>query len=125
MVNEGAWEPLDTIIAAVVATILWCVTWPAEGDPFTTRWAVAHALVYGLIAGTGLAWIVQSVKWWNYFEEADCTWWQMFSDADCVKLEGLDLAATEATMIALLLAVFVAVGVFVLLFLTRVKERAG
>lgn len=60
------------------------------------------------------------------FAEEKCSWWELYSDADCLKVEEkLDLAASEATTIALGLALFVALGVFSWLYLTRVKKRGG
>lgn len=127
MVNDGAWEFLDTIIAAVVATILWCFTWPRKRDPFSARWAVAHALVYGLIAGTGLAWIAQSIMWSNDFTKVGCDdRLQPYADRECVGLkDSLDLAASQATTTALYGAAVVAIVVFFVLIFTRVKKRKG
>jgi hypothetical protein len=70
LTTTGPWDPMNTVIAVVVGTVILAFTFPRErtledeqgnlADPGAWKTA-AQATAYGLIIAIGIAWIVQLV----------------------------------------------------------------
>lgn len=64
LTTEGAWDPVNTAVSAVVLAVVWAYTF-SRGWPTFVPEMVADALVVGFIAGIGLAWPVQEISGWS------------------------------------------------------------
>ncbi|MGY4772339.1 hypothetical protein ACXC9Q_35990 [Kribbella sp. CWNU-51] len=70
MTEEGAWEPVNTVISAVVLGVAVCFLWPARDTSF--RYLLGFGIGIAFIAGVGLAWPIQA---WREISSDQATYW--------------------------------------------------
>jgi hypothetical protein len=86
--ENGDWEPINTVISAVVLGVALCFLWPPRDT--SMRNIVGFAIGIAFILGVGLAWPVQAI--WG-------------ADADAATYWGLGSAAAAAAVAVLQLAI--------------------
>lgn len=58
LTEAGDWQPMNTIISAVVVAVAACFLWPSRGT--RTRYLVGFGIAMAFVAGVGLAWPIQA-----------------------------------------------------------------
>jgi hypothetical protein len=97
LLSAGAWDAMNTVVAAVVGAVLIAFTWPRKkkfqngsGEiPQLDEWVIfAQAVVYGLVIAIGSAWIVQ-LRW----NVPSCERYHPVV-ADCIEADNISRHAT-------------------------------
>lgn len=60
LLSAGAWEPINTVVALIVAAVVALYMWPSRNHVEPFRHLVAQSLVYGFVAAIACAWPIQS-----------------------------------------------------------------